>query len=619
LKRYVLFFLFIFSLLLHAQDVKRLEFSYYLDVNHTKNINDIFLRKVPLTPITKKNATLGFKKSTVWIYVKLENKTKQNISNVIRFTYPLHDYIDVYLFHGSKISQHYQTGDLTKFATRKIQTSKFVIPYTINATSTKIIIFKINSQSALNLEMSFLSQNQYLSLLNNGNILYGIYYGAVSIMLLYNLILFFIIKEKIYLYYVLFHFVNFFLQLGLNGLAFEYFYPNYPNLNLVYIPITFALASYFVIKFALLFLEFDKLQLRLKKYFQLLSLLSLLSIVMAFVVAYSSIIIFITLLSMLTVISLFTMGIYILKHYKTNASKFFVIAWSFMLIGVFIEEAHNLGFIESSFISSYGAQIGALIELSLLSIALAYRYNSLFIALVKTKSDLNILNKELEEKVLHRTQILDEKNKQLHLEVTNKNLLLRELYHRVKNNLQIISSLLSLQAMKIKNKQAKELFEKNISRIKSIAMIHERLYNSDNLQIISMQHYTQDLINDLKLSFSDKEIDFQIMCDKINLNLEVAVPIGLIINELVTNALKYAFTSGQKYKNIKIEMKLNKDKTFVLIIADNGKGADIAALKEGFGFKLLEFLASYQLKGTIDTRGENGLTHKITFSKELLI
>ncbi len=614
-----LFFLLYCTLTLHAQNTDVLEQSYFLDAKHSVKVSDIYSKKVALIPMTKKNTTLGFKKETVWIYVKVRNKTKQQLSNIIQFTYPLHDFIDVYMYDDSKITERYRTGDLTKFQTRKIKTNDFIIPYKIAPKETKTIIFKINSQSALNIEMNFLSQNEYLSQLNNKNILYGIYYGAVLIMLLYNFILFFIIKEKVYLYYVAFHFTNLFTQLGLNGLAFEYFYPAYPLLNTVFIPVTFALSNYYIIKFALNFLEFQKLKTKFSRYFQLLSFLSIIALLFAFILPYATIIVLIVLLSMITVLSLFFTGLYILKRYKTDASKFFIIAWSFLLLGIFIEEAHNLGFLASSFITSYASQIGAFIELTLLSIALAYRYNTLFISLTKTKADLVILNKSLEEKVQERTQSLDEKNKHLHLEVTNKNILLRELYHRVKNNLQIISSLLSLQSKRIKDKEAKILFLESISRIKSIAMIHEKLYASDNLQVISMQNYTQDLISELQQSFSDKDIQFKIMCDTIHLNLEVGVPIGLIINELVTNALKYAFNDTQENKIISIKMIRNSDKSFTLTISDNGRGANISTIKDGFGFKLLEFLASYQLKGEIETTGESGITHKITFSEEFLI
>jgi two-component sensor histidine kinase len=149
-------------------------------------------------------------------------------------------------------------------------------------------------------------------------------------------------------------------------------------------------------------------------------------------------------------------------------------------------------------------------------------------------------------------------------------------------------------------------------------MLHEKLYKSDNLQIISMQQYTQDLVSELKQGFKGNDIDFNIICDEINLNLEIAVPIGLIINELITNSLKYAFSNKRANKQIKIQMKKNRNETFTLIISDNGQGANMQTLKQGFGFKLLEFLASYQLKGEIQTDGNDGLKHKITFSKDLL-
>jgi len=615
--RYI-YIAFILIITLNAQDITVLSSSFYIDKSHMQNVDDIYAKRASFTQFNKKNTSLGFRQSPVWIYIKLKNTTNDKSYGVIRFSYPLHDFIYVYKYRNSKIYENYLTGDLTDFDTRKIKTGRFVIPYSTAPNETKEILMKIDSQSSLNLDMQFLSRDKYLSVLNNSNLLYGTYYGAVLIMLLYNLILFFIIKTRVYLDYVLFHFSNLFLQLGLNGLAFEYIYPNFPSINVVYIPITFALTNYFGIKFTFSFLQIESLHDKVSFYFKFLAALTLATLILIFIMPYYVAIKFITIISIITVISLFILGLYILKRYDTQSAKFFVIAWGFLLIGVFMEEAHNLGFLSLGFISSYGAQIGAFIELTLLSIALAFRYNTLFNTLVKTKSDLHTLNIELEDKIDQRTKKLDIKNHQLNLEVDNKNILLRELYHRVKNNLQIISSLLSIQSKRISDKKAKSIFDESIQRIKSIAMLHEKLYKSDNLQIISMQQYTQDLVQELQQSFKGDNIDFKIICDKINLNLEIAVPIGLIINELITNSLKYAFADKKDNKQIIIQMKKNTNETFTLIISDNGQGANMQTLKEGFGFKLLEFLASYQLKGEIQTDGSDGLIHKITFSKDLL-
>ncbi len=232
---------------------------------------------------------------------------------------------------------------------------------------------------------------------------------------------------------------------------------------------------------------------------------------------------------------------------------------------------------------------------------------------------LDETNALLEIKVQERTQRLDDKNELLSAEIKNKNVLLRELYHRVKNNLQIISSLFSLQSRRIQDKTTKSIFDETNQRIKAMALIHEKLFQSNDFEAVDMQIYTLDLVDNLRQSFQTNDLTFKIVCENFRLDLEKAVPMGLIINELVTNSIKYAFDHTQKKKIIGVKMyKAPKDK-FLLEVYDNGKGADLQSVHQGFGFKLIDSLASYQLKGIIHPFNENGLHIQIIFSQEILI
>lgn len=234
----------------------------------------------------------------------------------------------------------------------------------------------------------------------------------------------------------------------------------------------------------------------------------------------------------------------------------------------------------------------------------------------KLLDDTNLL---LEMKVKERTKKLDENNQLLSSEIKNKNLLLRELYHRVKNNLQIVSSLLSMQSRRLEDKMTKSIFVETNQRIKAMAMIHEKLYKSDDLEVVDMQVYTLDLVDNLRQSFQTKDVTFEIVCENFKLKLEGAVPMGLIINELVTNSIKYAFDERDINKIISVKMYTMPYNKFILEVYDNGKGADLEIVSKGFGFKLIEALASYQLKGIICSFNEDGLHHQIIFSKEFLI
>ncbi|WP_294953106.1 7TM diverse intracellular signaling domain-containing protein [Sulfurovum sp.] len=615
--KYALLF-FMFTFYLFGQNTK-LVARYYVDKSHHWSVEEAYHNRNRFSVLTQKNATLGFTEGNVWIYVNVQNLANKNISEMLEFPYPLHDYITVYVHKNGHFEKEYMTGDLTPFDTRKIKTNDFVIPYTLKAFEKKEILFKFSSNSSLNIGIRHFSLKEYYSNVSQNGLFLGLYYGAVLIMLMYNFILFLMIKEWVYLYYVVFHMFHLALQLGLNGLAFEYFYPHYPAINHYFIPIVFSLTNYYSIQFTVLFLELERYNAVLALMLNRFKYLFLFTMISIFFLSYNVSIILITILSMLNIVLLFLISIYILYRYRTMASKFFVSAWSFLLIGGLSGEMQNMGLIHMNRFSLYAPQIGAFFELALLSFALAYRYNEVFSKLTCTEGELRELNVHLEDKVRERTFDLDEKNKELFIEINNKNILFRELYHRVKNNLQIISGLLSLQIRRVIQKESKDILADTNQRIKSMAMIHEKLYQSDDLTAVNMQEYTHDLVEELQHSLEYNDILFMIQCEKIRLTLETAVPMGLIINELVTNAVKYAFPAHQSSKNIAIKMYTVKHDAVILEVYDNGKGVKLEKAKEGFGFKLVQSLAGYQLKGDIETYNSQGLHHKITFPGSILL
>ena len=179
--------------------------------------------------------------------------------------------------------------------------------------------------------------------------------------------------------------------------------------------------------------------------------------------------------------------------------------------------------------------------------------------------EIRLLNINLENRVVERTI-------ELATSLKEKEVMLKEIHHRVKNNLQIISSLLNLQAAKIKDKDDLELFNESQYRVKSMAMIHELLYKSKELGKIDFTEYLNKLISSLRHSYSLKRnINFRINVKDVFLDIETAVPFGLIINELVTNSLKYAFPHTKNCE-ITIDVKQTNKENLRLVYADNGIG-----------------------------------------------
>ena len=601
------------TLFLYGQGVEVLSYAYHIDAAGTWEVKDAYAHKDDFTPLAGKNPSLGFKSETVWIYIKVKNSTTIPSANVIEFAYPQHDNLNVYKYHKGAMEEHYVTGDLHPFDTREVQSHVFVVPYTLQGNDMKEFLFKIKSNSSLNVGITFYTAKAYDTHAFNDKLFLAVYYSVVFLVIFYNFILYFIVKEKVYLHYATFHLFYFFLHFTMNGLSFQYLYPDYPWLNLYAVPIFFILANYLSIRFTITYLSLEYYEKRISHYLFLLMRLFLGLLVLSFFLPYALVAQAMTALAMLSVITLFGVGIYIWYKYKTISSTFFLLGWGILLVGASINVLQNLGFIPMNTLTNYSAQIGALAELIILSLSLAYNYNILLKKSEQSNYALEELTKTLEKQVLQRTTLLKETNQTLQQEVTNKNVLFKELYHRVKNNLQIISSLLSLQSMEVKDTHAKNILNEMTNRIKSISFIHEKLYQSNDLTHVEMQNYVESLGSELENSLQTKDISFIISCKNISLDLETSVPIGIIINELVTNAIKYAFDSHTTGNTIVIKFSTIDRHTYTLHISDNGKGTDIASMQEGFGFQIVQSIVNHQLLGQIESHNKNGLTHTITF------
>jgi PAS domain S-box-containing protein len=200
-----------------------------------------------------------------------------------------------------------------------------------------------------------------------------------------------------------------------------------------------------------------------------------------------------------------------------------------------------------------------------------------------------------------------------------KETLLKEIHHRVKNNLQIISSLLRLQSRQIRDHEDLDILKESQNRVQAMALIHEKLYQSSSLAKIDCQEYITTLVQELFRSYNAhrQKIDFRVKVNQSSLAIALATPFGLIINELVSNSLKYAFTEtvgGQIF----IGLQEPNQGQFNLIISDNGKGLpkslDFRNTKT-LGFQLVRRLTK-QLNGTIELDRSQGTEFKIVFTTD---
>lgn len=210
------------------------------------------------------------------------------------------------------------------------------------------------------------------------------------------------------------------------------------------------------------------------------------------------------------------------------------------------------------------------------------------------------------------------RDQQIISSLKEKETLLREIHHRVKNNFQVISSLLKMQSDYIKDQGTKEHLKVSRDRIKSMALIHEQLYQANNLNYIDFRTYLQKLITQAhQLYKTVKNIDFNITADDILLNIDTAIPLGLIVNELVSNSFKYAFEGKTEGTIDIIFEKFNEDSKYKLIYKDSGIGLpeNIDFTKTtSLGMQLVISLTE-QLEGSIDLIKGNGAHFEITFKQ----
>ncbi|MGB0881925.1 MAG: histidine kinase dimerization/phosphoacceptor domain -containing protein, partial [Vicingaceae bacterium] len=202
--------------------------------------------------------------------------------------------------------------------------------------------------------------------------------------------------------------------------------------------------------------------------------------------------------------------------------------------------------------------------------------------------------------------------------LSEKEILLKEVHHRVKNNLQVISSILNLQSSYVKDENTLNILKESQNRIKSMSFIHESLYKTDDFSKINFSEYISSLSKNLVHSYGiySNLVELKTKLEEVFLNLDLSIPCGLILNELISNALKYAFTDGKK-GIIKIEL-FEKNDLINLIVEDNGLGLpNTINYKEtdSLGLQLVMTLAE-QIDAKVELNNKKGAKYTIIFKKD---
>ena len=225
-------------------------------------------------------------------------------------------------------------------------------------------------------------------------------------------------------------------------------------------------------------------------------------------------------------------------------------------------------------------------------------------------------NAELEHRVQERTAELLAANARLSQALEQRDLLLREVYHRVKNNLQVIDGIVTLQARRLTDPEAKSAMQALRRRLYALGLVHQQLMSSSDLKTFDVAPFLKELSENIIEGIGGRDITLSVRAIPLEVGLDFAIPLGLLVTELVTNSLKHAFPQGKG--GIEVVLDRREDGTMVLVVSDNGTGYDMPEASQtekssGLGTTLIDGLVS-QLKATINVRRMNGTISEVLFA-----
>jgi two-component system, sensor histidine kinase LadS len=532
----------------------------------------------------------------VWIKFTLHNLEDKPISKILEFDNPL--VTDISFFENNKLIK--LDGLLNKEFTRKSVNPIFKI--NLNKNETKTYYIKVSSKNtAMSLKLNLYLNDIFYSKEIFHQVILSLFFGAMIILALYNFLIFLMIKDISYLYYVGYIITLVFHQLLYVGFANLYFFDTLMMNKIVdFAAIFIAIPVLFLALFTKSFLE-TKQYLKLNIILNFLILMMILSVIFFGFFNY-----FLQYRNMIPIILMFYLFFITLYSYikKNLQAKLIIFGWSVILLAGLIMYLSNIGILNIDISSYYIVEISFVLEALVFSIALANRIKILQEEKNVIQAKLICEQKDNEEK-LNKLVVLKTTN--LNNALEEKDILLRELNHRVKNNMQTIISLIRLQNDGIDDITINNLLTTIQNRISAMSYLHELLYQKDTITFIDANEYFERIIYEVQQSFYK---DININCNiNSTINSESAIYCGLIINELVTNSFKHAFTNN-KSGLINIDF-YNKNNEYYLYYNDNGKGYEPLEKNESLGLILIETLAKKQLKASLDIDSKDGVNVKI--------
>jgi len=524
----------------------------------------------------------GLSKKTIWINFKIKNSTDLPISKVLVLGSSLLEHI--VLYNKNRLDRPRLRG--VSHLTKEHFTLYPFYPINLEAGQTKEYYLEIKSlYTPINFSLKVRAEKEYLLEDRHQQLIKVMLLSMIAMLMFYFLLLSMYMQDKAYFFYSFYLLTLLYQQGSYLGLSQIYFPLDFiVNLEIRMAVTKVALIIISSSLFGIFFLKIATIPI-LHRIYKIFIGAAIAEILFLNTVQFYNLGIVIVTSFLLIIFNLLAS---IISYKKGNKqARLYIVGFGIVGFSYLILMANAIGLIS---IVNYVPNIliwSTMVEALVLSLAFADRYKIL--KELKEQSDKN------REEIIKNEVI--QKTEQLNRAVKKQTLLLKEVHHRVKNNLQIILSMVRLQSDKISDASIKEKFLNLENRINAIAKTYSMLIVDENLDAIDMEEYIESLLLDIEDSMlSDKDIKLESNI-KASLPLGKAVYIGIIINELVTNAYKYAFvnTKGEIFVYL-----YQKDKDYLLVVADNGKGFTYNKEHHSLGLKLIQTLVLEQLKGEIE-------------------
>ena len=533
--------------------------------------------------------------SALWIRFTLKNDSNQSIKKILEYANPETE--DLYFFDNDKVvldGMFHHQGKRT--------TINPIFTIELNPQQESTYYVRAHCKiSTLIAKLTLYNELDFLHSDYKHTIFIFIFFAVITTLFLYNFMLFIFTKDITYFYYILYLSTMMFFESVYLGVAQLYFFTDAISVFVTKGTIGYISILLFpMILFTMSFLNskrFKRLHLILKSYLYVLPVVSILSFDNFFFDLNVMVIFF-----PLAFTLIFT-AIYALRA-GVKEALYYLVGWSMLIISLTLSVYESIG--EGANIP-YMNEVAFMLEAFMFSIALAHRIK--IISQAKRDADVKLIEFQREEKELLQT-LVQKKTQDLQDSLEEKEILYKELNHRVKNNIQMILSLIKLQIGTTRVKTTQEELRVTKNRIESIAHLYEILHLNGNSENFDTLTYYKSIVKTIQTNFA---VDVEVIYDvKYDVDVHSSIYCGLIINELVTNSFKYAFV---KSGTIKISSYKREDEIY-LVVEDDGSGFEMKK-NSSLGLTIVQTLAQQQLKGSLNVNSDQGTKTTIRWREDV--